>query len=104
VERPHEQVDPVEDEDRGGHREQRGLGQVAAKYPPRKAPALEEGSMQQMTGHDTRPSRAWRTEPAAAEAALIPMFVPAAVLGLDASRIISGSRSVPSASPIAEPR
>jgi hypothetical protein len=34
----------------------------------------------------------------------MPMFVPAAVLGPEASRIISGSRSVPSTSPIAEPR
>jgi hypothetical protein len=32
------------------------------------------------------------------------MFVPAALLGLDASRRISGNRSVPSTSPIAEPR
>jgi hypothetical protein len=32
------------------------------------------------------------------------MFVPAALAGLEASRIISGSRRVPSTSPIAEPR
>jgi hypothetical protein len=32
------------------------------------------------------------------------MFVPAALLGLEASRMISGSRSVPSTSPTAEPR
>ena len=105
VERPEQQVGPVEGEDRGGDAEQRRLRQVAAEV------AAESRTDDRRRQHparrprqETRPSRACRIEPDAADAALIPMFVPAAAAGLEASRRISGRRSVPSTSPSAEPR
>jgi hypothetical protein len=65
---------------------------------------IDGGPIQATIRQSTRPSRMCRTLPAAAAAAEIAMFVPAAASGLPDATTINGSRSVPRTSPSAAPK
>ena len=69
-----------------------------------RAPTTDGGAIHATTRQSTRPARACWMPPVAAEAALMAMFVPAAVAASPETTRTSGRRSVPSTSPSIEPR
>ena len=100
-----EQVDAVPGEDGRDPGVEQPLGGLSRRRArPTIAPAIDGGAIHATTRQSTRPSRACRHPPAAAAAALIAMFVPAAAAGFPAASRTAGSRSVPSTSPTTEPR